>query len=352
MPGRIRVAVVFGGQSAEHSVSLQSARFVLSALDPSRFDVVQVGITGEGRFLLGGEPLKALSGEIGQSGSQELAVTQAAAEVAGVDVVFPVLHGPHGEDGTLQGFLELAGVPYVGAGVLGSAVGMDKAVMKMVFGQAGLPVVPWRLLLRSELGDEGLLTERLDGLVYPLFVKPANMGSSVGISRALGPDELPAALHAAGRHDRRIVVEQGIDAREIECGVLGNDHPQASVVGEVLSSGEFYDFQAKYDGSSGLEIPAQVDPRVAEEIRGYAVRAFQAVDAAGMARVDFFVERGTGRVYVNEINTIPGFTRFSMFPLLWQASGVSFEELCGRLVDLALARFAERNPAGGAEPTD
>ncbi len=341
---RIRVAVVFGGQSAEHSVSLQSARFVLSALDPSRFEVVPVGITSEGRFLVGGDPLRALSGEGGASASTELAVPQAAAEVAGVDVVFPVLHGPHGEDGTLQGFLELAGVPYVGAGVLGSAVGMDKAVMKMVFAQAGLPIVPYRLLLRSELGDDNEVARRLEGLRYPLFVKPANMGSSVGISRAKGPEELGAALFAAARHDRRIVVEQGIDAREIECGVLGNDHPEASVVGEVLSSSEFYDFQAKYDGSSGLDIPAKVPAAAAEEMRGYAVRAFQSIDAAGMARVDFFLERGTDRVYVNEINTIPGFTRFSMFPLLWQATGVPFDALCARLVDLALARAAERNP--------
>ncbi len=349
MSGRIRVAVVFGGQSAEHSVSLQSARFVLSALDPSRFEVLPIGITGEGRFLVGGDPLKSLSGEAAESKSTELAVTQAAAQMAGVDVVFPVLHGPHGEDGTLPGFLELAGVPYVGAGVLGSAVGMDKAVMKMVFAQAGLPIVPWRLLLRSELGDDALVAARLAGLQYPLFVKPANMGSSVGISRAAGPEDIGKALFAAAQHDRRIVVEQGVDAREIECGVLGNDHPEASVVGEVLSSGEFYDFQAKYDGSSGLEIPAKVPPAVAEEIRGYAVRAFQAVDAAGMARVDFFLERGTDRVYLNEINTIPGFTRFSMFPLLWQATGVAFDALCARLVDLALARAAERNPGGQAE---
>ncbi len=350
LAGRIRVAVVFGGQSAEHSVSLQSARFVLEALDPARFEVVPIGITGEGRFLVGGDPLARLTGGAPQSTSTELAPAAAAERVAGVDVVFPVLHGPHGEDGTLQGFLELAGVPYVGAGVLGSAVGMDKAVMKMVFAQAGLPLVPWRLLLRSELADQELVEGRLSGLSYPLFVKPANMGSSVGISRVSSAGERAAALADAARYDRRIVVEQGVDARELECGVLGNERPQASVVGEVLASGEFYDFQAKYDGSSGLKIPAEIDAAVAREIRAHAVQAFQAVDAAGMARVDFFLDRASGRVYLNEINTIPGFTRFSMFPLLWQASGVDFPELCTRLVDLALARHAERNRGAGAEP--
>ena len=360
---RIRVGVVFGGQSAEHDVSLQSARFVLASLDPGRFDVVPIGISRQGRFLLGGDPLRALGGDgppdAAASGAalpaapadlgQALALTEAAGAIGHLDVVFPVLHGPQGEDGTLQGMLELAGLPYVGAGVLGSAVSMDKGVMKMVFEQAGLPVAPYRLLLRHELGDGDLVAERVAGLRYPLFVKPCNLGSSVGITRVATPAELGAALVAAGRYDRRILVEQGVAARELECGVLGNDHPEASVVGEVVSSGVFYDFTAKYDGSSGLNIPAKLPADVAAEVRSLAVRAFLAVDAAGMARVDFFYDEGSAKVYLNEINTIPGFTAFSMFPLLWQASGVGPQELCGRLVDLALQRHAERNRGGGGE---
>ena len=357
---RIRVGVVFGGQSAEHDVSLQSARFVLSSLDPELYDVVPIGITREGRFLVGGDPLRALAEAGGGKGAGEasqalqarrggMELTAAASEMQRLDVVFPVLHGPQGEDGTLQGLLELASLPYVGAGVLGSAVSMDKAVMKMVFAQAGLPVAPHRLVLRHELADPRAVEERLRDLAYPLFVKPCNLGSSVGISRVDGPDALFDALRAAAHYDRRLLVEQGVRGRELECGVLGNDRPEASVVGEVLPSGVFYDFTAKYDGSSALAIPADLPQEVARTVREFAVRAFLAVDAAGMARVDFFYAQGEDRVYLNEINTIPGFTAFSMFPLLWQASGVSPQELCQRLVDLALQRHAERNPRGEGE---
>ena len=352
------MGVVFGGQSAEHDVSLQSARFVLDSLDPERFEVVPIGITRQGRFLMGGDPMRALAAPAAgdpaptglvPAGGQEIELTEAAGRMGRLDVVFPVLHGPRGEDGTVQGLFELAGLPYVGAGVLGSAVSMDKAVMKMVFQQAGLPVAPYRLLLRGELGDGELLRERLTGLRYPLFVKPCNLGSSVGISRVEGPEDLEPALREAGAYDRRILVEQGVRARELECGVLGNDRPEASVVGEIVSSGVFYDFAAKYDGSSQLEIPAKLPRDVSETVRDYALRAFRAVDAAGMARVDFFYDEDRGEVYLNEINTIPGFTAFSMFPLLWQASGVGPRELCARLVDLALQRHAERNPAPGSE---
>jgi len=370
---RIRVAVVFGGRSAEHSVSLQSARFVLSALDPERFAVVPIGIARDGRFLVGRDPLGELqaadtgsgtgAAEKTASGTGETValanaggadvpaeMAQAARAVAGVDVVFPVLHGPFGEDGTLQGFLEIAGVPYVGAGVLGSAVSMDKAVMKMVFAQEGLPITPYCLLQRGELGNRPEVLGRLEGLRYPLFVKPANLGSSVGISRVADEAALFPALTTAAAYDRRIVVEQGVSGRELECGVLGNADPEASVVGEVLPSHAFYDWEAKYDGSSPLRIPADIPPEAAAQVRKYAVRAFRAVDGAGMARVDFFLEQPSGRVFVNEINTIPGFTRFSMFPLLWQATGVDFAELCSRLVELALQRAAERNRAPGGEP--
>ncbi len=352
------MGVVFGGQSAEHDVSLQSARFVLDSLDPERFEVVPIGITRQGRFLMGGDPMRALAGEVAgdaaatglvPAGGQEIELTEATGRMGRLDVVFPVLHGPRGEDGSVQGLFELAGLPYVGAGVLGSAVSMDKAVMKMVFQQAGLPVAPYRLLLRSELGDEELVAQRLAGLGYPLFVKPCNLGSSVGISRVAEPGDLEGALRDAAGYDRRILVEQGVRARELECGVLGNDRPEASVVGEIISSGVFYDFTAKYDGSSGLKIPAQLPQDVAERVRDYAVRAFKAVDAAGMARVDFFYDEAAGEVYLNEINTIPGFTAFSMFPLLWQATGVGPRELCQRLVDLALQRHAERNPGPGSE---
>ncbi len=352
------MGVVFGGQSAEHDVSLQSARFVLASLDPERFDLVPIGITRAGRFLVGGDPMRALSGEsagdqatggLAAAGGQEMQLTEATGAMDRLDVIFPVLHGPRGEDGTLQGLLELAGLPYVGAGVLGSAVSMDKAVMKMVFLQAGLPVAPYKLLLRSELGDDELVAERLKDLRYPLFVKPCNLGSSVGITRVADPSDLHAALQAAAHYDRRIIVEQGVRARELECGVIGNDQPAASVVGEIVSSGVFYDFAAKYDGSSGLRIPAELPAKISETVRAYAVRAFRAVDAAGLARVDFFYDETTGDVYLNEINTIPGFTAYSMFPLLWQASGVSARELCGRLVDLALQRHAERNQGPGSE---
>lgn len=356
---RIRVAVLFGGRSAEHSVSLQSAQSVLSALDPDRFEVLPVGITPEGRFLVGGDPMLMLAGTEGEprveqavyieEGTRALQPLQAAGDLQSVDVVFPVLHGPYGEDGTLQGFLELADVPYVGAGVLGSAVGMDKAVMKMVFEQAGLPVGPWRLVLRSELSDDAAVRERVGGLSYPLFVKPANMGSSVGISRVETPEELFGALQDAAHYDRRIVVEQGLDAREIECGVLGNDHPEASVVGEVVSSAVFYDFAAKYDGSSRIAIPADVPPETARKIQELATRAFSAVDAAGMARVDFFLDRQSGKAFINELNTIPGFTRYSMFPMLWEASGLDFSALCTRLVELALQRHADRNQGARGE---
>lgn len=347
---RIRVAVLFGGKSAEHSVSLQSAQSVLEALDRDRFEVLPVGITPEGRFLVAGDPMAALTGASGEEPeTRALQPLQAGSDLQSVDVVFPVLHGPYGEDGTLQGFLELAGVPYVGAGVLGSAVGMDKAIMKMVFEQAGLPVAPWRLLLRSEVDDRELVAERLRDLRMPLFVKPANMGSSVGISRVAEPEDLDRALRDAAQYDRRVVVEQGVDARELECGVLGNDRPQASVVGEVVSSGTFYDFTAKYDGSSRIVIPADLPPQTARTIQELAVRAFTAIDAAGMARADFFLDRGTGRVYINELNTIPGFTRYSMFPMLWEASGLEFPGLCTRLVELAIQRHAERNRASGRE---
>jgi D-alanine-D-alanine ligase len=269
-----------------------------------------------------------------------------------VDVVFPVLHGPYGEDGTIQGLLELAGVPYVGAGVLGSAVGMDKIAMKMIFAQAGLPICRWLAVQRHAWrADPIAVQERVaTTLGFPCFVKPANLGSSVGISKVRRADELPRALDEAAAHDRRLIVEEGIDGRELECAVLGNDHPRASVVGEIVPHREFYDYLAKYtDGQSDLIIPADVPPATAADVRALACRAFQAIDGAGLARVDFFLERGTDRLLLNEINTIPGFTRFSMYPKLWEASGVAYPALVKELVRLALERQQDRRghpPAG------
>jgi D-alanine-D-alanine ligase len=258
-----------------------------------------------------------------------------------VDVVFPLLHGTFGEDGAIQGVLEMAGIPYVGSGVLGSAVSMDKMMMKSLFAQAGLPSVPHRLVLASEWGRRGReVVEELElQLEYPLFVKPCNLGSSVGISKAHGRSELESAIDLATRYDRRVIVEGGVDAREFECSVLGNDEPMVSVVGEIVPRNEWYDYDSKYtEGLADLIIPARLEPDLAETVRSYARRAFEAVDAAGLARVDFFVRRDNHQIIVNEINTIPGFTSTSMYPKLWEASGVSYPELIDRLIQFALER--------------
>ncbi|MDQ3855829.1 MAG: D-alanine--D-alanine ligase, partial [Chloroflexota bacterium] len=267
-----------------------------------------------------------------------------------VDVVFPLLHGPYGEDGTVQGMLELAGVPYVGAGVLGSALSMDKLAMKAAFRAAGLPVGPYAAVLRSrwEREPDVVMSELEAQLSYPMFVKPANMGSSVGITKVHDRGELPGALELAASYDRRLIVEQGLEARELECGVLGNDDPEASVVGEIVPGAEFYSYEAKYmSEASRSEIPARVPDDISREVQKLAVEAFKSVDAAGMARVDFFLVGGM-KLYLNEINTIPGFTPISQFPKLWRASGLTYEQLVYRLVDLALERHAEREPRAAA----
>ena len=365
-PGKVRVAVLFGGQSDEHDVSLRSAQTVIGALDPARYEVVPVGITREGRWLSGGDPLAQLTarspmfpvpaavgdtpaagGTGGQAGEgQETAPVALPGGLPGdVDVVFPVLHGPLGEDGTVQGLLELAGVPYVGSGVLGSAVGMDKAVARTILAQAGLPLVPWRLVTRKEWeGDpEGIAAWIGERFGFPCFTKPANMGSSVGVAKVHHAGELAEAMALAAHYDRRVVVEQGVDARELEVAVLGNDEPVASVAGEIVPCNEFYDYDAKYvDDRSELVIPADLSGDTMGYLQDLAVSAFAALDLAGMARVDFFLERGTDRLYVSEVNTIPGFTSISMYPLLWAASGVPLPELVDRLVGLALERHAER----------
>jgi D-alanine-D-alanine ligase len=342
---------------------------IRDALDPRRFEVVPIGITRTGQWLTGGDPMQALTsaspmfhlgdGEqastesldaeatfvlVAQAGSQaSMAVPSTVAE--GLDVVIPALHGPMGEDGTVQGMLELAGVPYVGSGVLGSSVAMDKAIAKTILEQSGLPQLPWRLITRKEWQrDAGPITEWIvEHLGFPCFVKPANLGSSVGISKVHDVSELGPAMELAGHHDRRIVVEQGVNAREIELAVLGNDEPIVSIAGEIRPRGEFYDYNAKYiDDTAELIIPAPLDGGLLGYLQELAVDAFLALDLAGLARVDFFVERNTDRVFINEINTLPGFTSISMYPMLWEASGVPLPELVDRLIQLALERHHER----------
>ncbi|HXW16446.1 MAG TPA: D-alanine--D-alanine ligase family protein [Terriglobia bacterium] len=359
MTKKIHVGILFGGRSGEHDVSLQSAASVIDALDPAKYEIVPIGITREGHWRAGSgilQPLaevlesgKPITPSVDPTGPKLLLLASSLPStnsLPALDVVFPVLHGTFGEDGTVQGLLELADIPYVGAGVLASAAGMDKDVMKRLFRDADLPVVPWELILRSEWqSDPHAIRRRIEKeLRYPLFVKPVNGGSSVGISKVHDRFELAAALDLAGQYDRKILVEKGIGAREIECSVLGNDHPQASVPGEVLPVNEFYDYEAKYiKEGSVLVIPAQLTPRQAEQVQDVAIRAFQAVDGAGMGRVDFLLDRKTGRVYLNEINTIPGFTSISMYPKLWEASGIPYSQLLDRLIDLALERHREKS---------
>ena len=356
---RTRLAILYGGRSAEHQVSVVSARSVMEALDPDRFEVVPIAITREGAWLLPDRSpleLAAADGslpEVDPAGTEvALRPEQRGNALAGpgsgigqVDVVFPILHGPFGEDGTVQGLFELADLPYVGSGVLASALAMDKAMAKVVLAQAGLPQAPYLVVPeRDWRADPAKVAAEVAGrLAYPVFTKPARLGSSIGISKVKTPDELAAGLATAFAHDNKALVEQGIAARELECGVLGNDAPEASVVGEVIPGHEFYDFEAKYlDESLKLEIPAPVPDAVRAQVRELSKRAFQALDCEGLARVEFFYEEATGRVLLNEVNTIPGFTPKSMFPMLWDATGVPYPELIARLVDLAVERHARK----------
>ncbi|MBI2466361.1 MAG: D-alanine--D-alanine ligase [Candidatus Rokubacteria bacterium] len=366
---RLRVGVVFGGRSREHEVSLASAASVLGAIDRTRYEVVPMGIARDGRWLVGGDPLRALAERAGitlalppgpaeaasrtEPGTELARLDTAGGLPAGaagsLDVIFPLLHGPYGEDGTLQGLLELADLPYVGAGVLGSAVGMDKATMKAVFRAHGLPVVPHLVVREPEWAADGMTIAGrvVRELGYPCFVKPSNLGSSVGISKVRAAADLAGAVEGAFAHDRKILIERAAVGREIEVSVLGNDRPEASVPGEVLPGKEWYDYEAKYtEGIAKLVIPAPLPPELAEEFRRLAVAAFSAIDAAGLARVDFFLEGDDG-IWVNEINTIPGFTRFSAYPRLWEASGLPYPRLIDRLIELALERHAhKRRPPG------
>jgi len=343
---KIRVGVIFGGRSGEHEVSLRSAESILKAIDRSKYDVVPIGITHEGRWLASKSAMAMLPAkdQIQRVLTSGEPVTLPAEPVAHgiVDVVFPIMHGTYGEDGTIQGLLELANVAYVGAGVLGSAVGMDKDVMKRLLREAGLPIVDYWTVRKQDL--DSFLQAHISSLPYPVFVKPANLGSSVGITKVHAAEELPAALQAAAEYDRKIVVEQGVDAREIELSVLGNDDPIASVPGEIIPSREFYDYEAKYvDEDSRLLIPAPLTDIQKNDAQRLAISAFKILECSGMARVDLFLEKPTGKFYVNEINTLPGFTTISMYPKLWDASGIPYPELIDRLITLAIERHAEKN---------
>jgi len=357
-----RVVVVFGGRSAEHEVSVASARSVMEALDPDRYEVLLIGIDKRGRWHQmnqlperrpGAAELPGVTGEEGPGvsiarDSGESAIVTDRGERTEIDVVFPILHGPYGEDGTIQGMLELAGIPYVGAGVLGSALGIDKAVQKVLFVTAGLPVVPHEVVHEREWEEDRETVEaRAAGLGLPVFVKPATLGSSVGITKVKRADDLAAAIEEALSYARKALVETSMEgAREIECSVLGNDDPVASVPGEVVPHAEWYDYRAKYiEEETSLVIPAELSSAVTEEVQRMAVAAFRAIDAAGMARVDFFY-REPDEIVVNEINTIPGFTTISMYPKLWEASGLSYADLVDRLVELAIERHGSEQKRG------
>jgi D-alanine-D-alanine ligase len=388
---KLRVGVLFGGRSGEHEVSLLSAASVVNAIDRSKYEVVTIGITKDGRWLTAGDAERLLQGKAPdeskhlRAGDPEAtpgaavlasgeavvvppepvhratssltpfqtdasALRRASDRAINVDVIFPVLHGTFGEDGTIQGLLELADIPYVGAGVLGSAAGMDKDIMKALFHAAGLPIVKHVTILRGVWDADHKQAENLVDrqLKYPVFVKPANLGSSVGISKARNRKELGPAIYEAAKFDRKIVIEQGVGgskhkAREIECSVLGNDRPQASVAGEIVPVKEFYDYAAKYlDEGSELIIPAKLTKGEAKKVQELAIRAFQAVDCSGLARVDFLMDPKTRKLYVNEINTMPGFTAISMYPKLWAAAGLSYPDLIDRLIQLGLERHADK----------
>ena len=356
---KIRVGVIFGGRSGEHEVSLNSAQSVMNALNPAKYEVVPIGIDKNGRWLTGNVVGTLTDGLPGSYTATLLPAPQSAAlmqieqgasqsamsEVTRLDVIFPLLHGPYGEDGTVQGLLELADIPYVGAGVVGSAVGMDKAIFKQVMTASGLPVLPWCLVLSSQWHKEKTaVIERIeDQLNYPVFTKPANLGSSVGICKCNNRAELAVGMDEAASYDRRVVVEQGINVRELEVAVMGNDAPIASVVGEVRPHRAFYDYVAKYvSDDSDLIIPADLEVETATAVQQMAIQAYMAIDCAGLGPLDLLLDTDSGELLINEINTIPGSTRISMYPKLWEATGVSYPELLDRLINLALDRHQEK----------
>ncbi|RKP48787.1 D-alanine--D-alanine ligase [Cohnella endophytica] len=389
MGNKIRVGLVYGGRSGEHQVSLQTALAVLKAFDYERYELIPFYITPKGQwrsgpllsappaavaelqFSQGGAGAGDDTGAVGDAGADAGLVSNALLPVLqgmsenvltdgepandgkAIDVMLPLLHGTFGEDGTIQGLFEMAGLPYVGAGVLASSVGMDKVAMKTMFAQAGLPQVGYRHFVRYQWNkDREACLRSVEELGYPSFVKPANLGSSVGVSKARNREELVTAIEEALRYDRKVIVEEFVDAREIEVSVLGNDDPRASVPGEVCSSNEFYDYKAKYtDGKSVMVIPAEIPAETAESVRAMALQAFLAIDGSGLCRADFFMRRSDGALFINEVNTLPGFTPYSMYPLMWKESGVSYRELLDTLIQLAIERHAERQSIdyGGGE---
>lgn len=363
---RRRVVLLFGGRSAEHEISVISARSVFDALDRDRYEVVAIGVTRDGRWQLMPSGPPALPGgssqtlpDVDRSPGEEVALDQepgtnaliaADGSRTEIDVVFPVMHGPYGEDGSIQGFLEMAGVPYVGSGVLGSALGMDKAVQKVLFRSAGIPVAHHEVVFEREWEEDPEAVEaRAEHLGTPLFAKPAALGSSVGVTKVRERGELRAALEEAFRYGRKALLEAAIEGgRELECAVLGNDDPVASIAGEIIPRGhEFYDYDAKYLDEHGAElvVPADITPETLEDVQRLSIAAFRAIDASGLARVDFFLT-SDGRLYVNELNTIPGFTSISMYPKLWEASGVPYADLVDRLIELAMERHEHDRKKG------
>jgi D-alanine-D-alanine ligase len=358
MTNKLNIAVIFGGRSGEHEVSLMSARSVLSVLNPEKFNVTQIGITHSGAWLTGKNVIEAFESNAldhlypvvllpePRHGSLYLLNDKTLEPLPQMDVIFPVLHGTFGEDGTLQGLLELADIAYVGCGVLSSSVGMDKNLFKDVMRANDIPVVDSVLTSRSKItySMEAVIRSIESKCPYPVFVKPANLGSSVGISKCTSRSDLLEGLLDAARYDRRVLVERGVNAREIEVSVLGNEDPKASIAGEVRPMDEFYTYEAKYlHDTSELIIPAEIDTTTMTKIREIAVKAFKAIDGAGMARVDFLLDRETNEIFLSEVNTIPGFTKISMYPKLWEATGLPYPELVDRLIELAIQRKTERD---------
>jgi len=361
MTRKIRLGIILGGRSGEHEVSLMSSRSVLSVLNPEKYDVVQIGIDHEGIWWSGKDVISAFEKHttsdlycvflLPEPGLATLFRRETVngketiTPATDLDVVFPVLHGTFGEDGTLQGFFEMADLAYVGAGVLGSSVGMDKGVFKDVMRANNIPVVNWLICTRKDIETDvnAIVCQAEKIAPYPFFIKPANLGSSVGISKAKNRSNLLDGVLNAARYDRRVLIEQGVNAREIEVSVLGNENPYASIPGEIKPSDEFYSYNAKYiDGKSELFIPAPISESLTKQVQELAVKTYKAIDCAGMARVDFLLDRNTEILYLNEVNTIPGFTSISMYPKLWEASGLSYAKLVDKLIDLALERKAER----------
>ncbi|WIF96010.1 D-alanine--D-alanine ligase [Caminicella sporogenes] len=366
MENKINVGIIFGGKSAEHEVSLMSAASIMRAIDKEKYNVIPIGITKRGNWMMYDGPIEKIENGQWENISNKLIKDRPEENIFSVipigdkslgdkippvlidkiDVVFPVLHGPYGEDGTIQGLLEMADIPYVGAGVLASSLCMDKVYAKKIFEFEGLSVVDYFVIFKDELEKniKDYISAVEKNFNYPVFIKPANLGSSVGITKAHNRDELINGLYEAAKYDRKIMVEKCIDCREIECAVLGNDKPKASVVGEIIPSHEFYDYEAKYfdDEKSKMVIPADIPEEISDKIRKIAVKAYKALECSGLSRVDFFLEKGTNKIYINEINTMPGFTKYSMYPLLWQETGLPYDKLIDKLIQLALERYKQK----------